>query len=85
MQSWPLAEAYHHQEWFRAPLPLRRRAQGQKGQLLIPDKQGGLSDLNLSAEAVYVRRGRGIAVWRASVLMWSLGADFLSFDPHQPC
>ena len=52
MQSWPLAEAYHHQEWFRAPLPLRRRAQGQKGQLLIPDKQGGLSSHDLSTPAV---------------------------------
>ena len=52
MQSWPSAEAYHYREWFRAPLPLRRRAQGQKGWLLIPDKQGSLSSHDLSTPAV---------------------------------
>ena len=37
-----------------------------------------LSDLNLSKEALCIRRGRGLTVWRASLVTWSLGSDFLS-------
>lgn len=37
-----------------------------------------LTDLNLSKEALCIRRGAGIRVWRASLVTWSLGSDFLS-------